>query len=69
MRQKTIRFFKVQWSNHSEEEATWESDDFILTIRTSYHHSEEMCDCLLFLLAPFSRCKSWVKISFKGGGL
>ena len=23
-RQKTIRFFKVQWSNHTEEEATWE---------------------------------------------
>jgi hypothetical protein len=24
----TIRFFKIQWSNHSEEEATWESGDF-----------------------------------------
>jgi hypothetical protein len=22
---KTIKFFKIQWSNHSEEEATWES--------------------------------------------
>jgi hypothetical protein len=29
MRQKTIKFFKVQWSNHSEEEATWESKDFL----------------------------------------
>jgi hypothetical protein len=27
-RRKTIKFFKVQWSNHSEEEATWESEDF-----------------------------------------
>jgi hypothetical protein len=26
---KTIKFFKVQWSNHSEEEATWESNDFL----------------------------------------
>jgi hypothetical protein len=26
---KTIRFFKIQWSNHSEEEATWESEDFL----------------------------------------
>jgi hypothetical protein len=26
---KTIKFFKKQWSNHSEEEATWESEDFI----------------------------------------
>jgi hypothetical protein len=29
MRLKTIKFFKIQWSNHSEEEATWESEDFL----------------------------------------
>jgi hypothetical protein len=23
-RRKTIKFFKIQWSNHTEEEATWE---------------------------------------------
>jgi hypothetical protein len=28
-RRKTIMFFKIQWSNHSEEEATWESKDFL----------------------------------------
>jgi hypothetical protein len=26
---KMIKFFKVQWSNHAKEEATWESDDFL----------------------------------------
>jgi hypothetical protein len=26
---KTIKFFKVQWSNHTKEEATWESEDFL----------------------------------------
>jgi hypothetical protein len=26
-RRKTIKFFKIQWSNHSKEEATWESKD------------------------------------------
>jgi hypothetical protein len=26
-RQKTIKFLKVQWSNHSEDEATWERED------------------------------------------
>jgi hypothetical protein len=26
---KIIKFFKVQWSNHYEEEATWESEDFL----------------------------------------
>jgi hypothetical protein len=28
-RRKTIKFYKVQWSNHTEEEATWESGDFL----------------------------------------
>jgi hypothetical protein len=26
---KTIKFFKVHWSNHTKEEATWESEDFL----------------------------------------
>jgi hypothetical protein len=26
---KTIKFFNVQWSNHTEEEATWESEEFL----------------------------------------
>jgi hypothetical protein len=26
-RQKSIKFLKVQWSNHSEDEATWERED------------------------------------------
>jgi hypothetical protein len=29
MRRKTIKFFNIQWSNHSEEEATWENKDFL----------------------------------------
>jgi hypothetical protein len=28
-RRKTIKFFKIQWSNHSEEEATWKHEDFL----------------------------------------
>jgi hypothetical protein len=28
-RRRTIKFHKVQWSNHTEEEATWESEDFL----------------------------------------
>ena len=28
-RQKTTRFFRVQWSNHTEDEATWEREDFL----------------------------------------
>jgi hypothetical protein len=26
---KKIKFFKIQWSNHSEKEATWESEDIL----------------------------------------
>ena len=28
-RRKTIRIFKVQWSNHTEEEATWEQGSYL----------------------------------------
>jgi hypothetical protein len=28
-RNKTIRFYKVQWNDHSEDEATWEHKDFL----------------------------------------
>jgi hypothetical protein len=28
-RHKTIKFFKVLWSNHMEKEATWESEEFL----------------------------------------
>ncbi|WVZ88264.1 hypothetical protein U9M48_034804 [Paspalum notatum var. saurae] len=30
-RRRTINFYKVQWSNHSEEEATWEHEGFLRT--------------------------------------
>jgi hypothetical protein len=32
-RHKTIKFFKIQWSNYSKEEATWENENFF----RSYH--------------------------------
>jgi hypothetical protein len=28
-RRKTSKIYKVQWNKHSENEATWESEDFI----------------------------------------
>ena len=28
-RKRCLRQYKVQWSNHSEEEATWESEDYL----------------------------------------
>jgi hypothetical protein len=28
-RRKTIKFYKIQWSNHTEGEAIWESEEFL----------------------------------------
>ncbi|WVZ81035.1 hypothetical protein U9M48_028462 [Paspalum notatum var. saurae] len=30
-RRRKINFYKVQWSNHSEEEATWEQEEYLQT--------------------------------------
>ncbi|WVZ71032.1 hypothetical protein U9M48_019659 [Paspalum notatum var. saurae] len=30
-RRRTINFYKVQWSNHSEQEATWEQEEYLQT--------------------------------------
>jgi hypothetical protein len=35
-RRKTIKFFKIQWSNHSKEEATWESEDFLYSRHSDF---------------------------------
>ena len=30
-RRRKIKFFKVQWTNHTPEEATWEREDYLRT--------------------------------------
>jgi hypothetical protein len=53
MRRKMIKFFKIQWSNHSEKEATWESEDFLRSRHPDFVlPCWGMCDCSLFLLEP-----------------
>jgi hypothetical protein len=27
--EKSVKMYKIQWSNHSEEESTWEAEDFL----------------------------------------
>ena len=29
-RNKVVKFYKVQWQDHSQEEATWEQENYIL---------------------------------------
>jgi hypothetical protein len=33
---KTIKFFKIQWSNHTEEKTTWETEDFLRSHHLDY---------------------------------
>jgi hypothetical protein len=35
-RRKTLKFFKIQWSNHTEEEATWQSEDFLRSLHLDF---------------------------------
>ncbi|WVZ75803.1 hypothetical protein U9M48_023834, partial [Paspalum notatum var. saurae] len=37
-RRRIINFYKVQWSNHSEEEATWKQEEFLQTKYPSFFH-------------------------------
>jgi hypothetical protein len=35
-RWKMTKFYKVQWSNHTKEEATWESKDFLCSCHPNF---------------------------------
>jgi hypothetical protein len=35
-RRKMIKFFKVQWGNHTKEETTWESEDFLRSHQSEF---------------------------------
>jgi hypothetical protein len=38
-RRKIFRFFKIQWSNHTVEEATWEGEDFLHSLHLDFELS------------------------------
>jgi len=38
-RRTTTKWYKVQWSQHSEEEATWESEDYLMENFPEFHAS------------------------------
>jgi hypothetical protein len=48
-RRKTIKFFKIHWSNCSEVETTWESEDFLRSCHPDFgYHREGTCDFSMF---------------------
>jgi hypothetical protein len=39
-RRQKVKMYKIQWSNHTEEEATWESEQFLNTKYTHFLPSQ-----------------------------
>jgi hypothetical protein len=61
-RRKRIKFFKIQWSNHYEEEATWESKDFLCSSHPVTIGREHAI--VRYPFRTFSPFKSWDEILF-----
>jgi hypothetical protein len=65
-RRQTVRMYKIQWSHHTEEEATWEKEDYLNTKYSGFLQSRN-CE----FLSPSYRyqIESRDEIPFKGGRL
>jgi hypothetical protein len=64
-RRQTVRMYKIQWSHHTEEEATWEMEDYLNTKYPGFLQSRNR-----EFFSPFFRCliESRDEIPFKGVG-
>ena len=36
-RSKVIKFYKVVWNNHSEQDATWEREDYLREVYPAFY--------------------------------
>jgi hypothetical protein len=63
-RRQTVRMYKIQWSHHMEEEATWEMEEYLNTKYPGFLQSRNREFCYL---SYFSQIESRDEISFKGG--
>jgi hypothetical protein len=64
-RRQTIRMYKIQWSHHTEEEATWVAEEYLNTKYSSFLQSR---NGEFSYLPRFSLIESQDEISFKGVG-
>ena len=55
-RRTTNRFYKVQWSNHSEDEATWEQEEFLKAEYPDFLSTHQGTSHLNLLVLYFSVC-------------
>jgi len=64
-RRKVVKMYKIQWSHHTEEEATWETETYL------NEHYRGFLASLQGTHLPHLACllESRVEILFKGGRL
>jgi len=55
-RRTTNRFYKVPWSNHSEDEATWEKEEFIRSKYPEFLNAHPGTTSSNFLALYFLSC-------------
>jgi hypothetical protein len=65
-RRHTAKMYRIQWSHHTEEEATWETEEYLNTKYLGFLQSRNRK--FLYLLC-FSLIESRDEILFKGGRL
>jgi hypothetical protein len=65
-RRQTVRMYKIQWSHHTEEEATWETEDYLNTKYSGFLQSR---NCESFSPSLRYQIESRDEIPFKGGRL
>jgi hypothetical protein len=65
-RRQTVQMYKIQWSHHTEEEATWEMEDYLNTKYPGFLQSRNR---EFFSPSVCCQIKSWDEIPFKGGRL
>ena len=62
---KVVKIYKIQWTHHTEEEATWETEDYLNRQFPGFLSSTSGT----FISIPISFIQSRNKILFKGGRL
>jgi hypothetical protein len=54
----TVRMYKIQWSHHTEEEATWETEEYLNTKYLGFLQSRNH-EFLLPILFFLNRISGW----------
>jgi hypothetical protein len=65
-RRQIVRMYKIQWSHHTEEEATWETEEYL---NTKYPGFLQSRNCEFSFPFNYSEVESRDEIPFKGGRL